>query len=57
MERNIGKKKGIALMLASNPFINKCVYTAKSQLLFISEMLKMKLSLKFGEILRNCLRN
>ena len=44
-------------MLASNSFINKYVYITKSQFLFISEMLKMKLSLKFGKITRNCLRN
>ena len=44
-------------MLASNSFINKCVYIIKSQFLFISEMLKMKLSLKFGKIIRNRLRN
>ena len=50
------KTKGFALMLASNSCINKYVYFAKSQFLFISEMLKMKLSLKFGKIIRNCLR-
>ena len=44
-------------MLASNSFIKKYVYFAKSKFLFISEMLKMKLSLKFGKIIRNCLRN
>ena len=44
-------------MLASNCFINKYVYFAKWQFLFISEMLKMKLSLKFGKIIRNCSRN
>ena len=44
-------------MLASNSFINKYVYFAKLQFLRISEMLKIKLSLKFGEIIRNCLRN
>ena len=44
-------------MLASNFFINKYVYTTKSQFLFISEMLKMKLGLKIGKITRNCLRN
>ena len=44
-------------MLASNFFINKYVYTSKSQFLFVGEMLKMKLSLKFGKITRNCLRN
>ena len=44
-------------MLASNVFINNYVYFAKSQFLFISEMLKIKLSLKFGKIIRNCLRN
>ena len=53
-EKIIGKKqKGFALMLASNSFINKYIYFAKSQFLFISEMLKMKLSLKFGKIIRN----
>ena len=44
-------------MLASNSFINKYVYFAKPQFLFISEMLKMKLSLKFDKIIQNCLRN
>ena len=44
-------------MLASNSFINKYVYITKSQFLFISEILEMKLSLKFGKIIRNCLRN
>ena len=51
------KTKGFALILASNSFINKYVYFVKSQFLFISEMLKMKLSLKFDKIIRNCLRN
>ena len=51
------KTKGIALMLASNPFIKQCVYITKSPFLFINEMLKMNLSLKFGKIIRNCLRN
>ena len=44
-------------MLAFNSVINKYVYNTKSQFLFFSEMLKMKLSLKFGKIIRNCLRN
>ena len=44
-------------MLASNPFINKYGYITKSQFLFTSKMLKMKLSLTFGKIIRNCLRN
>ena len=44
-------------MLASDSFINKYVYITKSQFLFISEMLNMKLSLKFGKITQNCLRN
>ena len=44
-------------MLTSNSFIKKYVYFAKSQFLFISEMRKMKLGLKFGKIIRNCLRN
>ena len=42
-------------MLTSYPFINKYVYITKSQFLFISEMLKMKLSLtlvKLYEIVR-----
>ena len=43
------KTKGFALMLASNSFINKFVYFAKSQFLFISKMLKIKLSLKLGK--------
>ena len=51
------KSKGFALMLASNCFINEYVHFAKSQFLFISKMLKIKLSLKFGKIIRNCLRN
>ena len=45
------KTKGFALMLASNSFINKCVYFAKSQFLLISKMLKINLSLKFGKII------
>ena len=44
-------------MLASNSFINKNVYFAKSQFLLISEMLKIKLSLKFYKIMQNCHRN
>ena len=44
-------------MLASNSFINKYVDFAKSQFLCVSEMLKMKLSLKDGKIIRNCHRN
>ena len=44
-------------MLASNSFFNKYMYFAKSQFLFMSKMLKMKLSLKFGKIIQNCLRN
>ena len=44
-------------MLAYNSFINKYIYFAKSQFLLIGEMLKMKPSLKFGKIIRNCLRN
>ena len=51
------KAIGFALMLASNSFINEYVYFAKPQFLFISEILKLKLSLKFGKIIRNCLRN
>ena len=56
-EKNRQKTKGFALMLASNPFTNKFVYITKSQFLFISEMLIMKLSLKFGKIIQNCLKN
>ena len=44
-------------MLPFNCFINKYVYITKSQFLFISEMLRLKRSLKFGKIIRNCLRN
>ena len=44
-------------MLASNSFINIYVDFAKLQFLCISEMLKIKLSLKFGKIMQNCLRN
>ena len=44
-------------MLASNFFISKYVYITKSQFLFISEMRKVKLNLKFGKITLNCLRN
>ena len=44
-------------MLASKSFINNYVYFFKSQFLFISEMLKIKLSLEFGKIIQNCLRN
>ena len=51
------KAKEFAFMLAFNSFIYKYVYFAKSQFLFINEMLKMKLSRKFGKIMQNCLRN
>ena len=51
------KTKEFALMLASNSFINKYVYITKSQILFNSEMLKTRLSLKFGKSIRNRLRN
>ena len=51
------KTKGLALMLASNSFINKYVYFAKSQFLLISEMLKIKLSLKFGKTIQTYHRN
>ena len=51
------KAKGLVLMLAFYSFINKYVYFAKSQFLFTNEMLKMKLSLKFDKIIRNCMRN
>ena len=44
-------------MLASNSFINKYVYITKLQFLCVSDLLKMKLSLQFGKIVRNCLRN
>ena len=44
-------------MLASTSFINKYVYFAKTQFLLISEMLKIKLGLKFGKIIQNCHRN
>ena len=44
-------------MLACNSFINKYVYFAKSQFLLISEMLKIKLSLKFGKTIQNHHRN
>ena len=44
-------------MMASNFFVNKYICSPKSQFLFISKMLKMKLRLKFGKIIRNCLRN
>ena len=47
------KTKGFALMLASNSFINKYVYFAKSQFLLTSEMLKIKLGLKFGKTIQN----
>ena len=51
------KTKGFAFTFASHSFINKYVYFAKSQFLFISEMQKLKLSVKFCKIIRNCLRN
>ena len=57
MRKKRQKTKGFALMLASNCFINKYVYITRSQFLFVSDMLKMKPSLKFGKIIRNCLRN
>ena len=41
------------LFLSINTFIN----ITKSQFLFITTMLKIKLSLKFGKIMRNCVRN
>ena len=44
-------------MLASNSFINKYVYFAKSQFLLIREILKIKLSLKIGKIMQNFYRN
>ena len=44
-------------MLASNSFINKYVYFTKSQFLLVSDMLKMKPSLKVGKITQNYLRN
>ena len=44
-------------MLAFNFFINLYFDFAKSQFLCVSELLKIKLRLKFGEIIRNCLRN
>ena len=44
-------------MLAFNSFINKYVYFAYSQFLPISKMIKIKLSLKFGQIIQNCHRN
>ena len=44
-------------MFASDSFINIFVDFAKSQFLCISEMLKIKLRLKFGKIIRNCLGN
>ena len=51
------KTKGFALMLAYNCFINKYVYFAKSQFVLTSEMLKIKLSLKFGKTIHNYHRN
>ena len=51
------KTKGFALMLAVNLFINKYVYITKPQFLVISEKIKMKLSLKIGKYIRNCMRN
>ena len=44
-------------MLASNSFINKYVYITKSQFLLVSDMLKMKPSLKLRKIIQNILRN
>ena len=44
-------------MLASNSFIKKYVYFAKSLFVLISEMLKPKLSLKFGKTIHNYHRN
>ena len=44
-------------MLASNCFIYKYVCITKSQFWFVSYMLKKKPSLKYGKIIRNCLRN
>ena len=64
MKKNTGKKqKDLRLcwpliwLLAFKPFINKYVYFAKSQFLLISEMLIIKLSLKFGKTIQNYLRN
>ena len=44
-------------MLASNSFVNKYVYFAKSQFLLISETQKIKFSLKFGKTTQNYHRN
>ena len=44
-------------MLASNSFVNTYVDFGKSQFLCINEIQKIKLRLKFGKIIRNCLRN
>ena len=44
-------------MLASNSLINKYICITKSQFLLVSDMLKMKPSLKFDKIIQNCLRN
>ena len=44
-------------MLASNSFINKYIYFTKSQFLLVSNMLKMKPSLKVGKTIQNYLRN
>ena len=51
------KTTGLALVLASNAFINKYVYITKSPFLLVGDMLKMKRSLKFGKIIQNCVRN
>ena len=57
MKKKNKDKKKFALMLTSKSFIYKYFYFAKSQFLFISEMLNIKLSLKFGKIIRSCQRN
>ena len=56
-KKNAKKQKKWRLCWPPIFFINKYVYIAKSPFLFISKILKMKLSLKFGKIARNCLRN
>ena len=51
------KEKDLRLYWPPIVLSNKYVYLTKSQFLFVSEMLKMKVSLKFGKIIQNCLKN
>ena len=58
MKKNTGKEqKDLRLCWPLILFINKYVYFAKLQFLLITEMLKIKLSLKFDKTIQNYHRN